>query len=90
MRILRKIIRIFSKIILIILLVIILLFVYFNVPVKDKNEKKQLGITFSGRYASDIGMDPQKTFLAILDELKVKKIRLPIYWDFGGKRRRTI
>ena len=85
MRIFRKIILIFSKIVLIILMIIILFFVYFNIPVKDKNKKKQLGITFSGRYASDIGMDPQKTFLAILDELKVKKIRLPIYWDLVEK-----
>lgn len=41
----------------------------------------EFGVTFSSTYASNLGLDPHATYTAILDELKVKKIRLPIYWS---------
>ncbi len=54
---------------------------YFNFPVQEKNEEMEFGITFSYRYAGEIGLDWQETYLAILDDLGVKKMRIPIYWD---------
>lgn len=40
------------------------------------------GVTFSPEYARDeLGLDWQKTFLAILDDLKVDHLRLSAYWD---------
>ena len=39
------------------------------------------GVTFSDKFATDLGLDWQETYTAILDDLKVKYIRLPIYWD---------
>jgi len=59
----------------------IFLLVYFNFPVWTQPESAKLGITFSNRYASDIHLDWKKTFIEILDDLNVKKIRIPIYWD---------
>lgn len=44
-------------------------------------EGVKLGATFSPRYATDLGLDPKETFIRSLDELKVKSIRLPVYWD---------
>ncbi len=38
------------------------------------------GVSFSPRYARYLKLDFQKTFLQILDELKVKNFRLPTYW----------
>src|SRR3989338_8536490 len=39
------------------------------------------GVTFSQKYALDLELDWQKTYLAILDELKVTHLRLIAYWD---------
>lgn len=39
------------------------------------------GITFSPLYAGSLHVDPQTAFTAMLDELGVRDIRLPVYWD---------
>lgn len=44
------------------------------------------GITFSTTYSKYLGLDPVTTHRAILDELGVKRIRLPIYWDEVEKK----
>jgi hypothetical protein len=64
---------------------VIALFIYFNLPIKKENENAQLGVTFSHRYSSDIGMDWKKTFEAMLDDLGVRKVRIPVYWDLVEK-----
>jgi hypothetical protein len=40
-----------------------------------------LGVTFSPRYATDLGLDPLQIYRRMLDELEVREIRLPVYWD---------
>ena len=82
---LKKILKTIGKIVLGILGLAILLLIYFNIPVKKENENAQLGITFSHRYASDIGLNWKQTYLAILDDLGIKKIRIPVYWDLAEK-----
>src|SRR5260221_1798672 len=47
-------------------------------PVKAKPE---LGLTFSPKYAKSLGLNPKETFMMMTQDLKVKKIRLPVYWD---------
>ncbi|MCD4761321.1 cellulase family glycosylhydrolase [bacterium] len=39
------------------------------------------GVTYSPKFATELGLDWQETYIAILDDLKVKNIRIPIYWD---------
>ena len=39
------------------------------------------GVTFSTKFSEELGLDWKEVYLAILDDLKVKEIRLPIYWD---------
>jgi len=39
------------------------------------------GVTFSTKFCSELGLDWKEVYLAILDDLNVKEIRLPIYWD---------
>jgi len=47
-----------------------------------KNPKKiQYGVSFSPNYAKYLGLDWQKTYLQILNELKVKNLRIPTFWD---------
>ena len=46
-----------------------------------EDTKPKTGITFSARYASDLGLDPKEVYTEILTDLKPKIIRLPVYWD---------
>ena len=46
-----------------------------------KHEPDFFGITYSKKYAENIGLDWQETYLSILDELNVKYVRIPVYWD---------
>ena len=73
--------KIFCRAFLIILAAIIFFLIYFNIPVLETNDDSKLGVTFSARYARDIGLDPQETLVAVMDELNVRRIRIPVYWD---------
>ena len=66
----------------IILLIIILTAVLF---IADFSQKKiSWGVTFSQQYAKDeLGLDWKKTYLAILDDLKIDHIRLSAYWNYN-------
>ena len=66
---------------------LLLLLMIFNFPVKNKIEKAGLGVTFSSRYSSDIGLDWRANYLAMLDELGVRKVRIPVYWDLVEKEK---
>lgn len=39
------------------------------------------GITFSKKFAAELGMDWKEVYKAVLDDLKPKYIRIPVYWD---------
>jgi hypothetical protein len=56
--------------------------IFFNIPVISENNDAKLGVTFSKRYAEDIGLDWRAAYEATLDDLGVKKIRIPVYWDW--------
>ncbi len=44
-------------------------------------QPKTLGVSFSDKYARELGLDPVKTYLALLNDLKIKHFRLMSYWD---------
>ena len=39
------------------------------------------GITFSTKFTKQLELDWQETYLALLDDLNVKQVRIPVYWD---------
>ncbi len=49
-----------------------------------------LGVTFSSRYATELGLDWQEVYIATLDDLQVKNLRIPLYWSqiemYSGER----
>lgn len=57
-----------------------LLFILSRGPSYDPKEF-EYGITFSNRQSIDLGLDWKQVYLAMLDELQVKNLRLPAYWD---------
>ncbi len=41
----------------------------------------EFGVTFSAKYARELGLDWKEAYLATLDDLGVRKFRIPVYWD---------
>lgn len=41
----------------------------------------RFGLTFSTKYSSDLGLDPQNTFRRALNDFNFSSIRIPVYWD---------
>ena len=39
------------------------------------------GVTFSTKYAKELGLDWKVAYLATLDDLGIRKFRIPVYWD---------
>jgi hypothetical protein len=46
-----------------------------------KEDELEYGLTFSKKQAIDLGLDWKEAYLAILDDLSAKKLRLPAYWN---------
>jgi len=56
-----------------------------NLPVPENKGDIPLGVTFSARYATDIGLNWKDAYSAMLNDLNMKRIRLPVYWDLVEK-----
>ncbi|OGX07018.1 MAG: hypothetical protein A2Z88_09720 [Omnitrophica WOR_2 bacterium GWA2_47_8] len=71
---------IFIAIALIFILILCYIGLFFISPPLPK--ETVYGVTFSRPYAqSALGLEWKEVYLAILDELEVKNIRIPIYWN---------
>jgi drug/metabolite transporter (DMT)-like permease len=57
-----------------------------NIPV-DAQRNIAWGISYSAKFSRQLGLDWQKNYEAILNELKPEKVRLVIYWDQTEKER---
>lgn len=66
---------------LILLSIFLIFFFYFFVGSAPRTEKIIWGVTFSQKYAGDLGLEWKNVYLAILDDLKVRNLRLISYWD---------
>lgn len=47
----------------------------------ERSNQFQIGTTYSRRYAAFMGLDSRESYRAILNELGIRFIRLPVYWD---------
>lgn len=79
----KKIIFILLAFLLLFFLLFYILKIYKHYPRKiDLQYKKDFfGITYSKKYAQEIGLDWKNAYLDILEELNVKQVRIPVYWD---------
>lgn len=70
-----------------VILFIILIFYIFKVAdyypskIDLKTDPNFFGVTFSTKYCDELGLRWQETYQAMLDELQVKLVRIPVYWD---------
>lgn len=47
----------------------------------ERSHRPAYGVTFSTQYAKSLGLDWKQAFSATLDDLHVRKLRIPVYWD---------
>jgi len=47
----------------------------------ERETQTTLGVTFSHMYARSLGLDWREAFLAIVDDLGVRALRIPVYWS---------
>lgn len=64
-----------------ILIVIIILLVYFFVGSARPASKITWGVNFSVKQTEFLGLDSKETYLALLDELNIKNIKISVHWD---------
>ncbi len=62
----------------------LILFFFFGTPPKTNT---RFGFTWSNPYARQLGLDPQKSFVLALDDLKPAHVRIPAYWSVIEKER---
>jgi len=72
--------KILITVVVILIAIILLLPVVSYRPVYEKDELSY-GVTFSLRFAQEMGLNWQKVYEEMLDDLDVKKVRLIAYWD---------
>ncbi len=71
------------KMILIILLFFLLVFIaYFFIGFPKETENITWGVNFSQKHAESLGLDWKETYLALLDDLGAKNIKIAVHWDF--------
>lgn len=67
--------------IIILLFFAVLLFLLSFGPFDKKAERVMWGVTFSKPYAQSLGLNWKETYLAILDDLGARHVRIPAYWN---------
>ncbi len=79
--------KIFKIILLVVVILVLLIFSYFFIGSAPVAEKITWGVDFSQMQAEALKLDWKKTYLAILEDLGVKHIKLHTQWDFvEGKK----
>jgi len=74
-------IRLLRLIIVVLLFILLAPFVLFLVLRPKPQAHINYGVTFSEKYATELGMDWQSSYIRILDDLGAKNVRLVAYWD---------
>ncbi len=62
------------------LLVVFFLFLFVGKP--PRAESMTWGVNFSQKHAINLGLDWKETYLALLDDLKVKHVKVAVHWDY--------
>ena len=69
------------KKILIAVAALFLIGLFLDLAAGKKPDHINYGVTFSVPYARNLGLDWKQVYTAMLDDLNVKLVRIPVYWD---------
>ncbi len=81
--------KILKKVLFIILFLLLLLGCFLFIGKPKPAENITWGVSFSQKYSEELGLDWKENYLAVLDDLKIKNIRLIAYWDLIEKEEGT-
>lgn len=56
-------------------------FKHYPSDINLNHKSGEFGVTFSKKFCEELGLNWQEVYLAALDDLKVRDLRLPAYWD---------
>ena len=73
--------RIVQIFIIVFIPLLIVPFIIFLIHKPNVQHDINYGTTFSWKYADEMGLDWQETYIKILDDLGVKNLRLVAYWE---------
>ena len=59
---------------------VVLFFVFVLFTLHKVPAQVNYGVTFSNFHAEELGLDWKETYRALLDDLGVRKLRIPAYW----------
>lgn len=76
-----KILKKFFIGILIFLIFLLVFLSYFFIGAPPKAKEITWGVNFSQKHAQNLGLDWQETYLALLDDLKTKNLKVAAHWD---------
>lgn len=68
-------------VIIVLLVIFVLAYLMLAVQTYEPNKDIVYGVTFSKKFAQHLELDWQENYLAMLDELNVKYVRIPTYWE---------
>jgi hypothetical protein len=80
-------IRNMRRVLLWLLLILALIFLYFRLTAPAPDRQVLWGATFSARFSRDLGLDWKANYAALLDDLKIRHLRIPIYWDIAEPKK---
>lgn len=75
-----KFLKILKNLFVVFIILLFFVFILSRGKIYQGDELKY-GVTFSKKQAQDVGLDWKNLYLEILNDLGVKKIRIPIYWN---------
>jgi len=73
--------KIMFYIIFFIVITIFIVFLFFFVGSPPQAKEIIFGVTFSQKHAKDLGISWKETYLALLDDLRAKNLRIITHWD---------
>ena len=69
------------KILIVVLMAVIVCMSWFFVGSVSESEDIVWGMNFSQKHTQDLGLDWKETYLALLDDLKIEKMKIITHWD---------
>lgn len=62
-------------------IIIGIIFIFFAINALTYERDPKLGVSFSTQYSEYLGLDSYEVYEAVINEMNISQIRIPIYWD---------
>lgn len=69
------------KVLVVLLVFIAIVLTYILLTLREMPRQIRYGATFSTMYAEELGLNWREVYIAMLDDLQVRDIRIPAYWE---------